>query len=241
MLEAQYAGGRSWLLADLPSVTQAGRRRNRPAVSAAEAAGPAENGRPFPAGPWKTGKPVSHSYRSHDGYWSIPPLSTTHQNPPRKGTGTPASGRPSGKHSARRQPRSAASTASAPQRSSASPRTILSALHRSAAPRRRAEAGRRPAYPAGGLGFREGVALPQRRLPAGGRRTQRAAVAGPRLSARLSGRHGVCPSPRMSSMTWLAAAPSKVSARPSGQTTSKLSTESAVPSPRCAVAGPAER
>ena len=32
--------------------------------TAAEAAGAAENGRPFPAPPWKTGRPVSHSYRS---------------------------------------------------------------------------------------------------------------------------------------------------------------------------------
>jgi len=31
--------------------------------------GAAENGRPFPAPPWKTGRPVSHSYRSRDGYW----------------------------------------------------------------------------------------------------------------------------------------------------------------------------
>ena len=36
--------------------------------SAAESAGPAENGRPFPARPWKTGRPVSHSYRSRGGY-----------------------------------------------------------------------------------------------------------------------------------------------------------------------------
>ena len=27
---------------------------------------PAENGRPFPDRPWKTGGPVSHSYRSRD-------------------------------------------------------------------------------------------------------------------------------------------------------------------------------
>ena len=49
------------------------------------------------------------------------------------------------------------------------------------------------------------------------------------------------PSPRMSSTTWLAVAPGKPSARPSGQTTSKLWTVSAAPRPRCAVAGPAER
>ncbi len=38
------------------------------AARAAEAAGPAENGKPFPAGPWKTGGPVSHSCRSPGDY-----------------------------------------------------------------------------------------------------------------------------------------------------------------------------
>lgn len=38
------------------------------AAPAAESDGAAENGRPFPAPPWKTGKPVSHSYPSRYGY-----------------------------------------------------------------------------------------------------------------------------------------------------------------------------
>ena len=53
--------------------------------------------------------------------------------------------------------------------------------------------------------------------------------------------HRQWPSPRTSVTTWLAAAPAKLSTRPSGQTTSKLSTASAAPRPRWAVAGPAER
>ncbi len=54
-----------WRVADTRNRTAAApplRAPQRP--PAAEAAGAAENGRPFPAPPWKTGRPVSHSYRS---------------------------------------------------------------------------------------------------------------------------------------------------------------------------------
>ncbi|MCY3932590.1 MAG: hypothetical protein OXH70_12830, partial [Acidobacteria bacterium] len=57
------------------------------AAPAAEAAGPAENGKPFPAGPWKTGEPVSHSYRSLGGYGGS--VQDGDRNQPRKGTGAP--------------------------------------------------------------------------------------------------------------------------------------------------------
>ena len=83
-LEAPCAVGCSWLLADFTKAplhdTDAAA-----AARAAEAAGPAESGKPLPAGPWKTGGPVSHSYRSLDDYGDR--YHTVARTHPHKGTG----------------------------------------------------------------------------------------------------------------------------------------------------------